>query len=361
MDKKMYLVFENGQVFQGAGFGADADVTGEAVFTTSVVGTTQALTDPGFHGKLLVSSFPFSGNYGVIPAEMESTGAHVKAHIVREWCRHPSNFRSEGEVDTFLREQGVSGLEGVDTRRIVKLLRDFGPMNARLTPDKDGALRSLDAIRAHKTTGAVASVGRRDTLVEGEGERTVVMLDLGATNSFRREFTSRGMRLISVPHTTSAAEIVGMNPDGVVISNGPGAPAENHEIQREIAALYQCGLPLLAVGLGHLRLALALGGKVTRMKCGRHGANQPVRDENDERIYIAGQAHTYEVDKTTLPVGARTRYSGVNGGGCEGIDYDSLHAISTQFIPGVAGGVADTAFIYDRFIKRMGGVKRAAQ
>lgn len=353
--KEKYLVLEDGAVFTGKGFGAEGDAMGEIVFSTGMTGYLETLTDPSYYGQLVVQTFPIIGNYGVIPTDFESGQVHFKAYIVRDWCEEPSNFRAEGDLSSFLKDQGVVGLYGIDTRKLTRIIREHGVMNALIT-DEIGELEgTLRKLRAYRVQGAVeATTSEEKRLEKAEGSRfKVVLWDFGAKGSIARQLLKRGCDVLTMPATATAAEILAEGPDGVMLSNGPGDPAENTAIIKELGEVCKSGVPIFGICLGHQLLALAMGGQTVKLKYGHRGGNQPAKDVESERIFITSQNHGYAVDTEDLPENAKLRFVNVNDGTCEGLDYLDMPAFSVQFHPEAASGPHDTRFLFDRFIGMM--------
>ena len=359
MAKELYLVLENGQIFKGKTFGAEGEITGEIVFSTAMTGYIETLTDPSYFGQIVVQTFPLIGNYGVISNDFENPQPHVKAYIVREWCQEPSNFRSEGNLDTFLKEVGVIGLCGIDTRELTKIIREVGIMNAKIVKDISNLDNILAELRAYKITGAVESTTCKEayTYTPENHQKKVVLMDFGAKKHIGRELAKRGCEVITVPASTSCEEILSYQPDGVMLSNGPGDPKENGEIIAEIKKLLESNIPTFGICLGHQLVALALGAKTIKLKYGHRGANQPVKDTITGNVYITSQNHGYAVDISTLPENASVRFINANDGTCEGIDYQNAPVYTVQFHPEASGGPRDSMFLFDRFITMMGGNK----
>ena len=351
--EKRYLVLENGRVFEGVGFGAPGDVSGELVFTTGMTGYLETLTDPSYHGQIVVQTFPLIGNYGVIPADFESIKVHPKAYIVRQWCQHPSNFRSEGDLDTFFMRCSLPALCGIDTRELVKIIREHGVMNAKLVSSKE-RLDPSD-LQGALLEGAVAAVTPKAAFTERpqETKYRVVLWDFGAKANIARELLRRGCEVVHVPAGASAADILALRPEGVVLSNGPGDPAENTGTIRELQKLCEHKLPMMGICLGHQLLALSRGAGTEKLKYGHRGANQPVKDLQSGRVYITSQNHGYAVQNDTLPKGAKLWFCNANDGTCEGILYQDIPAFSVQYHPEAASGPLDTGFLFDAFIKRL--------
>lgn len=353
--EKAYLVLENGAVFEGVRFGAPLDSVGELVFNTCMNGYIETLTDPSYYGQLVLFTFPVIGNYGIIPADFEGSCV-VRGCVVREWCDAPSNFRSEGNLDAFLKEQGVVGIAGVDTRYITKMIRENGVMNAMICA---AVPENLDALRAYRVEHAVASVsaaGQRFYPAEGEKRFRVTLVDYGAKRSIIRELVSRGCAVTAVPHDTGAETILAGNPDGVMLSNGPGDPADNGPEIAEIRRLMG-RVPVFGICLGHQLMALAQGGRTGKLKYGHRGGNQPVRDTATGKCYITSQNHGYAVRTDALPACGTLSFSNVNDGTCEGLSYPALRAFSVQFHPEARPGPEDTLFLFDRFLDLMRGSK----
>jgi carbamoyl-phosphate synthase small subunit len=352
LQQNRYIVLENGQIFSGKPFGAAGDVLGEIVFTTGMTGYMETLTDPSYYGQIVVQTFPLIGNYGIIPADFESTAPQVKAYIVREWCQFPSNFRSEGDIDTFLKLHNIVGVHDIDTRELTKIIREVGVMNAKITSNLDNLDEIMTEIRNYKITNAVQTVTAREITVEkgtSDGYR-VLLWDFGAKENIRRELLKRGCEVITVPAGMTAEEIVNLKPDGIMLSNGPGDPADNTGIIGELARLANANIPTYGICLGHQLLALSQGAETAKLKYGHRGANQPVKDMMTGRVYITTQNHGYAVVNDSLPPQASLRFINVNDGTCEGIEYHNMPAFSTQFHPEASAGPLDTCYLFDRFM-----------
>lgn len=355
MEQKAYLVLENGQVFEGRRFGASGEVTGELVFTTAMTGYLETITDPSYCGQIVMQTFPLIGNYGVIPADFESGSPILSAYIVREWCQEPSNFRCEGNLDTFFKAKRIVGLCGVDTRRLTKIIREQGVMNAKIlsAPPEDQAV--FEQIKAYRVENAVerASCREPSVLSEENPKHRVVLWDFGAKENIARELAKRGCEVIRVPASFTAEQILAFRPDGVMLSNGPGDPADNTGIIEELKKLCEAKLPLFGICLGHQLLALSQGAKTTKLKYGHRGANQPVMDRQTGRLYMSSQNHGYAVESDTLPAFAKERFVNANDQTCEGVDYSNMPAFSVQFHPEACGGPHDTGFLFDQFLAMM--------
>ncbi|MDR0434828.1 MAG: carbamoyl phosphate synthase small subunit [Gracilibacteraceae bacterium] len=357
MDETIFLILATGKVFPGKSFGAAGETTGELVFTTAMTGYMETLTDPSYYGQIVIQTFPLIGNYGVIPQDMESGGFALRAYIAREICSEPSNFRSEGDLAGFLQKNGVIGLRGVDTRALTRIVREYGVMNARISRRPELTAAEWAALREFRVTDAVAAVTcRTETASAAEGAPDgplVVLWDLGAKENIRRELLRRGCRVLTVPATVSAARVRALRPDGLMLTNGPGDPAENTAIIAALRELTADAIPTFGICLGHQLLALSRGARSVKLKYGHRGANQPARHLPTGRVYITSQNHGYAVVSETLPPSARVSFLNVNDGTCEGIDYGDTPAFSVQFHPEASAGPLDTGFLFDRFMTLM--------
>ena len=350
--KKAYLVLADGTVFQGYGFGAEAIALGELVFSTGMVGYLEGVSDPAYAGQILVQTFPLIGNYGAIEADLEGN-CSLRGYIVRECCEAPSNFRCEETLDAFLKKKGVPGICGVDTRAITRHIRDNGSMPAMICGEIPV---DLSALAGCAVTGEVAKntcIEKHLHPAEGEKKFSAAILDYGMRAYLISELQKRGCDVTVYPAGTSAEEILSAKHDGLLLSSGPGDPAENTACIAEIAKLLG-RLPIFGVGLGHQMAAIAAGAQTAKMKHGHRGANQPVRAMNGGRTYITSQNHGYEVLSGSVQQG-EICFVNANDGGCEGISYPRWNALTVQFYPDSHSCSMDTSFLFDRFIEMMGG------
>lgn len=343
------MVLEDGTVFEGYSFGAQKDTVGELVFTTGMCGYIETLTDESYFGQIVLQTFPMIGNYGIIPEDFEGE-CSVKGYVVREKCDNPSNFRCKGTLDGFLKEKGIPAIYGVDTRAITKIIREQGVLNAIICREIPS---DLSAVENYKIIGAVESVTAKSTKVyPAENEKfKVTLIDYGAKRNIIRELNKRGCTVTAVPASTTAEEILKTNPDGIMLSNGPGDPAENL-FQIEVIKKLVGKKPIFGICLGHQLLALAMGAETEKLKYGHRGVNQPVKEVDGTRTYITSQNHGYAVVPDSVKKG-KISFINANDGTCEGIDYDDLTAFSVQFHPEAASGPKDTAFLFDRFLRLM--------
>ncbi|HHV64059.1 MAG TPA: carbamoyl phosphate synthase small subunit [Peptococcaceae bacterium] len=359
---KLYLILENGMIFEGQSFGSEGDVTGEIVFTTDMTGYLETLTDRSYHGQIVLQTFPLIGNYGIIPSDFESASVGPLGYIVKTPCQFPSNFRSQGDLDTFLQEKGIVGLYGIDTRALTKIIREHGVLNGRITPKRPEEV-SLEKIRSYRIENAVYNVSCSKPMFykSSTSKYTVALFDFGLKENIRRELLRRGCDVWVLPCHTPPGEVVKLAPDGIVLSNGPGDPADYTELISNIKELIKTGIPVFGICLGHQLLALANGFKTHKLKYGHRGANQPVKDLQSGRIYISSQNHGYAVSRNSIDTGMAIEwFVNVNDQTCEGILYKHIPAFSVQFHPEACSGPQDTAFLFDLFLEKMEAGKHAA-
>lgn len=362
MTDTAYLVLEDGTMFRGRPLGARGEALCEIVFATGMVGYIETLTDKNYWGQGVVQTFPVIGNYGVMPADQESERAWLSAYIVRECCERPSNFRSEGALSEWLVNHNVVGVQGIDTRALTRRIRERGVMNGIITEDPGSC--DMERMRNYRVQNAVSAVSVKTQIgyAGAKNGPSVAIIDCGCRESIVRSIVGLGCNVRLLPHDTSAKDILATAPDGILISNGPGDPAENRELIEEIKALRASGVPMLGICLGHQLLALAEGFRTEKMKFGHRGQNQPVRRAADGRVFITSQNHGYAVLPESLDADrAEPLFVNVNDGGCEGLNYKDGRAFSVQFQPDTDAGETGTRFVLDEFMKRMEVYRNAAE
>lgn len=348
--KKRYLVLADGTVFEGCAFGAQGECVGELVFTTNMVGYIETLTDPSYCGQIVMQTFPLIGNYGMISPDFEGE-CLLHGYVVREYCDYPSNFRAEYDLDTFLKNNNIPGICGVDTRELTNIIREHGVINASIC---DEIPENTDVIKEYKVTNAVERASCKEITeypANGEEKKHVVLIDYGAKMNIIRSLCKRGCRVTAVPYNTPSEEILGMRPDGIMLSNGPGDPADNVYSIEQIAKLLG-KVPLFGICLGHQLTALADAGKTTKLKYGHRGANQPCTVCGSHKTYITSQNHGYAVEAGSTKHGKESLVN-ANDKTVEGMDYPELRAFTVQFHPEACAGPLDTDFLFDKFMKLM--------
>lgn len=359
---KATLILANGAMFQGKSIGATADRVCEMVFNTSMTGYQEILTDPSYAGQGVVMSYPLIGNYGVNHWDNESSRPWVEAFVVRHLSPRGSNFRCEGELNDFLKEHNITGIEGVDTRALTKILRNQGSMNGMITcAEHFNVAEILERLRAYKVEGTVERVTRKEQEVfpaEGEQKFRVAMMDYGVKQNMIDCLCRRGCEVTVFPASTAAETVLEGGFDGVMLSNGPGDPAENVECIAQLKKLYDSDIPMFGVCLGHQMLALATGASTGRLDYGHRGGNHPVRDIAEGRVFITSQNHGYMVLADSVhPEVAEISHINVNDNTVEGLRYKRPNCFTTQFHPEANAGPRDTEYLFDRFIASMGGDK----
>lgn len=354
-EEKAYICLANGKIFEGTRFGAGGDITGELVFTTGMGGYIETLTDPSYYGQIVMQTFPLIGNYGFIDEDCESAKSFVSAYIVHEKCDCPSNFRCNSTLEEYMKKNSIIGVYGVDTREITKIIRESGVMNATICSNPKDF--SIEKTQEYKIEGAVEAVSvKRPYPVACENPKhNVVLIDYGKKENIVRELTKRNCNVAVMPSSTKAEDILKLNPDGIMLSNGPGDPDDNKECIEELKKLVG-EKPIFGICLGHQLLALAMGAKTEKLKYGHRGVNQPVKNLETGRTYISSQNHGYAViNETVEEIGGEISYINANDGTNEGINYPDKRAFSVQFHPEACSGPHDTRFLFDKFINMVGG------
>ncbi len=348
-----YLVLSNGAVFEGRRIGASGDSIGELVFTTGVVGYLETLTDPSYAGQIVMQTFPLIGNYGVIEEDFEGACA-VKGYVVRELCDTPSNFRAEYALDRFLKDRGVPGICGVDTRQLTRIIREEGVMNAVICDEIPADLAAVQSYRVQGVVPAVSCKAPQFYPATAPKKYNITLIDYGEKRGILRALRARGCDVTVVPHDTTAEAILSSGADGVMLSNGPGDPKENNF---EIAQIKQLigKIPVFGICLGHQLTALAMGGDTVKLRYGHRGANQPVKDLFVTRTYITSQNHGYAVVAESLGDKGVVSFINANDGSVEGVQYPERKCFTVQFHPEACAGPIDTGFLFDRFLALIGG------
>lgn len=362
MSKKAYLILENGLCFEGQTLGAVGEITGEIVFTTGMTGYLETLTDQSYYGQIVLQTFPLIGNYGIIPSDFESSCIGASAYIVKYPCENPSNFRSQGTLEAFLKENNIIGLSHIDTRAVTKIIREYGVMNGKITYQKPDNIDLTEIknykIKNYKIKNAVERVSVKEVkeYKSDSPKYRVALLDFGLKQNIVRELTKRGCDVWVFPYNSTLRDIKSINPDGIMLSNGPGDPADNVIVIENVKEIIKANIPIFGICLGHQILALANGFKTHKLKYGHRGANQPVKDLISGKTYISSQNHGYAVTSESIDKDIADQwFINVNDNTCEGIIYKNYPILSVQFHPEACAGPRDTAFLFDKFIESMGG------
>ena len=353
-----YLIMKDGTVFTGTAIGADGTVIGEAVFTTAMCGYLLSITDPSYYGQIITQTFPMIGNYGAIESDAESDKPYLTGYVVRELCSMGSNFRKESELNEYLIKNKIVGIAGVDTRALTRKIRSQGVMAAMITDSLKDLPQKIAVLKKFKVKGAVEATSCREAVeinpIDDEHKKRVVLYDFGAKKNIERMLIKYGCSVVRVPYNTTAEQALSYNPDGIMLSNGGGDPADNVGIIEELKKLNAHKIPTFGICLGHQLLALSYGGTTIKLKYGHRGGNQPVKDLVSGKTYITSQNHGYAVKADSMSDDvAAVRFVNANDKTVEGIDYKVAPAFSVQFHPEACGGPKDTEFLFERFVKLM--------
>lgn len=349
---KAILILENGQTFMGESIGSPRDTIFEMVFNTSMVGYQEILTDPSYAGQGVVMTYPLIGNYGVNEEDDESRQPWAEALIVRHLADRGSNFRCQETLDHYMKRHDIVGIQSVDTRAITRILRKQGVMNAMITCAESFNIQEcMDMLRAYRVSNTVECVTiAQPEHYPGSGYR-VAMLDFGQKWNMIHCLNHRGCDITLFPAHTPAEEILNGGFDGVMLSNGPGDPADCADIIREVKKLYDSDLPIFAICLGHQLMACATGAKTRKMRFGHRGANHPVKDLKRNRCFITSQNHGYVVMAQSIdPAIHEISHINVNDGSIEGLRYKNKNIFTVQFHPEASPGPVDTDYLFDEFL-----------
>ena len=353
MDRKGFLVLEDGTVFEGTYFGAQDRVMGEVVFNTGMTGYQEVLTDPSYYGQIVVMTFPLVGNYGINEIDIESEIPRVRGFVVKEACKRPNNWKATQTLGEYLCKNAIVAIEAIDTRALTRKIRTKGTMKGLITPDiptEENIVR-LNEYRLDKPVEHVTV--KNVYTIPGEGIH-VAVIDFGVKRNIIESLKARNCRITVFPAGTQAEQILNVDPDAVLLTNGPGDPKDNIQAVETIKVLVECK-PDLGICLGHQLLALAAGADTEKLKFGHRGSNHPVVDLTRGRTYITSQNHGYTVkDETIDSKRIEITHRNLNDGTIEGLRYKDRSVFGVQFHPEACPGPGDTGFLFDRFLDLAG-------
>ncbi|MEJ7863177.1 MAG: glutamine-hydrolyzing carbamoyl-phosphate synthase small subunit [Pyrinomonadaceae bacterium] len=357
--KKAILVLEDGRAFRGESFGAEGESFGEMVFNTSMTGYQEILTDPSYAGQIVCMTYPLIGNYGVNDEDSESSRPWVEGFVVREASRIASNWRSQETLDAYLKRHKIVGIEHIDTRALVRHIRNKGAMRTAISTVDLDEKSLLEKVRAspEMKNRELASTVSTDKFFEyaavGDEKFHVVCFDFGVKTNSLREFAALDCRLTVVPAETSAEKVLALKPDGIFLSNGPGDPAAMQKVVEEIKKLAASKVPMFGICLGHQIVAQAFGGTTYKMLFGHRGGNQPIKDLSNDKIEIAAHNHGFAVEANSLPPEVEITHINLNDDTVAGLKHKQLPVFSVQYHPESAPGPHDSEYLFERFIGLM--------
>ena len=360
LSKPAILVLEDGRSFSGFSLGAEGETFGEMVFNTSMTGYQEILTDPSYAGQIVCMTYPLIGNYGVNEIDTESRRPWVEGFVVRESSQIDSSWRSAETLDSYLRRNKIVGLEHIDTRALVRHIRDKGAMRAAISTvelDKTKLLeRVLESpeMNNRELASSVSTAEPYEMKHEGTEKFHVVCYDFGVKSNSLRNFLNHGCRVTVVPASTPAEDVLAMEPDGVFLSNGPGDPASMDDVVKEIKSLAEKNLPVFGICLGHQILGRTFGGETYKLKFGHRGGNQPIKDLGSGRVEITSHNHGFAIDRNSLPDMIEVTHVNLNDETVAGIRHKSLPIFSVQYHPEAAPGPHDAEYHFERFVELMG-------
>ncbi|MFN2500672.1 MAG: glutamine-hydrolyzing carbamoyl-phosphate synthase small subunit [Pyrinomonadaceae bacterium] len=353
------LVLEDGRSFSGWSFGADGETLGEIVFNTSMSGYQEILTDPSYAGQIVCMTYPLIGNYGVNKEDVESRRPWVEGFVVREASNIASNHRSTSTLQEYLKDSNIPAIEHIDTRALVRHIRDKGAMRAGISTVDLDAANLLDKIlaspvMANRELASAVTIDQQFDFPATQAEKFhVVALDFGVKTNSLREFSKFGCRVTVVPADAPAADVVALKPDGIFLSNGPGDPASMKTVIEEIKTLAETGTPMFGICLGHQLIGSAFGGETYKLKFGHRGGNQPIKDLATGKIEITSHNHGFAVDAASLPADVEVTHINLNDNTVAGLKHKTLPVFSVQYHPESAPGPHDSEYLFERFVELM--------
>lgn len=360
MSDKAYLILADGTTFTGTACGAKGTSVGELIFDTGMSGYQEVLSDASFYGQIVMFTYPLIGNCGVNDEDCECENSYVRGLVVKELIDYPNNYRMTGKIGDYLKKQNIVAIEGVDTRAITRKLRDSGVMNAVITTEELTFADVKEKIAEFKIENAVLETSCKEIYKASGGELSVGLIDYGQKQSFIDALAERGASVTVYPADTDSETILKAGHAGIVLSNGAGNPADLTAQIETVKKLVESKIPMFGICLGHQLLALACGAKTYKLTYGHHGANHPVKDVLSGKTYICAQNHGYAVDEASLSgTDLEVSHTNLNDGTVEGLKAKNAPLFSVQFHPNGCPGPKETAFLFDEFVKMMGGNKNA--
>jgi len=358
LSNKAILVFEDGRTFDGASFGAEGETFGEIVFNTSMTGYQEILTDPSYAGQIVCMTYPLIGNYGVNTEDVESRRPWVEGFVVREASRIASNWRSTETLDSYLKRNNIVGIEHIDTRALVRHIRDKGAMRSAISTvdlDPESLLQKVLASppMENRELASIVTVDNEFEYPTRDAKYHIVAYDFGVKTNSLREFARFGCRVTVVPAETAADKVLALKPDGIFLSNGPGDPASMSAVVNEIKKLAESQVPMFGICLGHQLLGSAFGGETFKLKFGHRGGNQPIKNLDTGKIEIASHNHGFAVERASLPANVEVTHVNLNDDTVAGLRHKTLPVFSVQYHPESAPGPHDSEYLFEQFVELM--------
>jgi carbamoyl-phosphate synthase small subunit len=359
---KRQLILEDGTIFIGEAFGSDSDKTGEVVFNTGMTGYQEILSDPSYCGQIVTLTYPLVGNYGITRDDFESIAPAISGFIVKEAADFPSNWRSEMSLDEFFKAKNIPGISGVDTRKLTRIIRQYGTLKGAICTIDRSAEDVLQQLKATvPPTDQVKRVSTKTAYPSPGRGRRIVLVDFGMKHGILRELNDRDCDVIVVPYNVTAREILALNPDGIMLSNGPGNPKDVQEAIEMIKGI-QGKVPLFGICLGHQLFALANGADTEKMKFGHRGSNHPVKDLRSGKIAITSQNHGYTVQMESVQsTDLKVTHIALNDHTVEGLRHKEFRAFTVQYHPEASPGPADANYLFDEFMNMIESAKREGE